>query len=37
MRDGSGVEIEDVDTNIGFNVFKASMTLYELNKELNNG
>ena len=37
MRDGSGVAIEDVDLNMGFQLFKASMKLYELNKELNNG
>ena len=37
MRDGSGVAIEDVDLDMGFRLFKASMTLYELHKELNNG
>lgn len=34
MRDGSGVAIEDVDLSLGFFLFRASMELYELNKEL---
>lgn len=37
MRDGSGVAIEDVDLNMGVNLFKASRKLYDLHKELNNG